>query len=345
MTEQRINRSSPAGEPAPDWEAIARHLTGESSPEEDAQVRRWLEQHPGERALVERLNEVAVPGEPEDVDVEAALRNVHARLNDTRRPMLTVERGGGRWRSAVGVLLAAAAAVVLFVTLHRVSPDTEPAAAPQTFATAIGERKTIVLADSTRVVLGPDSRLVVPAAYATARSIELRGDAYFDVRHDAAHPFAVHVNRAVIEDIGTTFTVESDAGDTTSVSVISGSVRLRAAASHATDGAVLAAGDRGSITNDGSIRAFPHAAAADDAAWVSGRLVFRDASFSRVGAELRRWYGIELRAADAELLRQHVTTTLEGESADQALKILGLSLGAHVERRGDTATVYLAPSR
>jgi len=343
MTEDRINRSSPGGEPAPDWDAIARHVTGESSVEEDAQVRQWLEQHPGERALVDRLNEVAVPSEPADVDVEAALRHVHTRMNDTRRPVLTLEQGGGRWRSAVGVLLAAAAAVVLFATLHRASPDVEPTAAPQTFATAVGERKTIVLSDSTRVVLGPDSRLAVPAAYATARAVELRGDAYFDVRHDAAHPFAVHVNGALIEDIGTTFTVESDAGDTTSVSVISGSVRLRAAASDAADGAVLAAGDRGSITKDGSIRAFPHSAGADDAAWVSGRLVFRDASFSRVGAELRRWYGIELRAGNPELLRHHVTTTLEGESADQALKILGLSLGARVERRGDTATVYLAP--
>src|SRR6185503_14021413 len=113
--------------------------------------------------------------------------------------------------------------------------------------------------------------------------------------------------------------------------------------SHATDGAVLAAGDRGSIAKDGSIRAFPHAAGADDAAWISGRLVFRDASFSRVAAELHRWYGIELRAADAPLLARHVTTTLEGESADQALKILGLSLGARIERHGDTATVHLAP--
>lgn len=343
MTEERINRSSPAGEPAPDWEAIARHLTGESTVEEDARVRQWLDQHPGDRALVDRLNEVAVPGEPADVDVEAALRHVHARMRDTRRPALIVERGGGRWRSAVGVLLAAAAAVVLFATLHRASPDGDRSPSPQTYATAVGERKTIVLSDSTRVVLGPDSHLLVPAAYAAARSVELRGDAYFDVRHDASHPFAVHVNDALIEDIGTTFTVESDAGDTTSVSVISGSVRLRAAASHATDGAVLAAGDRGSITRDGSIRAFPHTAGADDAAWVSGRLVFRDASFSRVGAELHRWYGIELRSADPELLRRHVTTTLEGESADQALKILGLSLGARIERRGDTATVHLAP--
>ena len=86
-----------------------------------------------------------------------------------------------------------------------------------------------MLADGSRVILGPDSRLTVPADFgSTARAVELKGDGYFDVRHDAAKPFTVRVANALVEDVGTTFTVESDAGDTTSVSVLSGSVRLRA---------------------------------------------------------------------------------------------------------------------
>jgi transmembrane sensor len=342
MTEDRVDQASPAGEPAPDWDAIARHLAGESSAEEDARVRRWLEQNPGERALIERLNDLAVAESPADVDVEAALQRVHARMGESRRPTLTLQRGGSRsWRSAAGLLLAAAAGVVLFVTLHQRPSASERQVAAQSYATTIGERKTVLLADSTRIVLGPASRLSVPATYASARVVELHGDAYFDVRHDGARPFTVRVGDAVIEDIGTTFTVESDAGDTTAVSVLSGSVRIRPVTSPPNGGAVLTAGDRGAVSNDGAVRAYPRAGGADDAAWVSGRLVFRDASFARVAAELRRWYGIELRAADASLLRRHVTTTLDGESADQALRILELSLGAHVERRGDTATVHL----
>jgi hypothetical protein len=34
-----------------------------------------------------------------------------------------------------------------------------------------------------------------------------------------------------------------------------------------------------------------------------------------------------------------VHTSFSGESADKALEILGLTLGAHIERHGDTATV------
>src|SRR5437773_2333720 len=138
-------RSTPGN--APDWEAIARYLAGESSAAESAIVERWLEEHPGDRALVQRLDYIVTP-EVEHVD-------------------------------------------------------------------------------GSRVILGPDSRLTVRGGYGTAsRDVELSGDAYFDVHHDAAKPFAVHVAKAVIEDIGTTFTVESDGADTTTVAVLTGSVRL-----------------------------------------------------------------------------------------------------------------------
>src|SRR6478736_1648463 len=64
---------------APDWEAIARYLAGESRPEEASIIEQWLEAHPSDRELVERLNLEATI-EPADVDVEAALASVHARM-------------------------------------------------------------------------------------------------------------------------------------------------------------------------------------------------------------------------------------------------------------------------
>ena len=123
-----------------------------------------------------------------------------------------------------------------------------------TYATGVGKRDSVRLADGSRVVLGPQSRLVVPRDYGQARrAVELTGDAYFDVRHDASKPFSVHANGAMIEDIGTTFAVESDVdGGATSVAVVTGSVRLRSATSAASAGVVLAAGDRGTLDGCGS---------------------------------------------------------------------------------------------
>ena len=64
----------PAG--APDWDAIARFLAGDSPAEEASRVEQWLEGHPDDRALVERLNVAITREPPEGLDVEAALKRL-----------------------------------------------------------------------------------------------------------------------------------------------------------------------------------------------------------------------------------------------------------------------------
>lgn len=334
---------------APDWEAIARFVAGESSTEEATRVERWLDANPAEKALLSRLDSGVIVHALSDVDVEAALTRVHSRMNEgARRPSLTLERTGAwpRGRVAViGSLLTAAAVVGVMFSLRKTAPvPVPPTLSERTYTTKIGQRDSVTLADGSRVLLGPDSRLVVPAEYgAASRAVELRGDGYFDVRHDTAKPFVVRVGQALIEDVGTTFTVESDDGDTTSVAVVSGSVRLRAGDSSPASGVLLAAGDRGTIDPKGSVNAERHAVGDDDVAWTTGRLVFRDASLARVAGEIHRWYGVTIHVADPSLLKRHVTASFAGEPIEQVLKIVALTLGAQIERRGDSAIVIAKP--
>jgi transmembrane sensor len=348
MTESGGPPSNYAGVPDPDWDAIARYLANESSAEEASRVARWLEAHPADRHLVHQLNASAVTEGPTDVDVEAALQRVHARMNETSAtPRLRLERGGAARRSPrlfVALATAIAAGIIAIVTINR--PTTKPigSGTPQVYSTGTGKRDSIRLADGSRVILGPDSRLTVPADFGgTTRAVSLDGDAYFDVRHDAAKPFSVRVANALIEDVGTTFTVETDPGDTTTVSVMSGVVRLRPATEAPTTGATLSAGDRGTLTSDGRVHAQQNVVVADDSAWTTGKLVFRDASLVRVAGELRRWYGLRLGIADSSLVRRTVNTTfMADEPVDSVLNVLSLMLGARVERvgRSDSATIH-----
>ena len=336
--------SGSGGGTAPDWEAIARYLAGESQPEEASVIEQWLEAHPRDRDLVERLD-VEATIEPADVDVEAALARVHARMNENNRSRVLSMPSARRplWRplGVIGLLAAAAVVGIVVTRQARTAPDRgAQATLARTYTTGVGQRDSVRLADGTRIVLGPDTRLTVLADYGTtSRSVELRGDGYFDVVHDAAKPFAVRVGQAVVEDIGTTFSVESDDAEATSVSVVTGSVRLRRAQSEPASGVVLAAGDRGSIDEAGRASAQQHVVRDEDVAWTRGQLVFRDAPLSRVANELRRWYGVTLRVNDSALLNTPVSTSFAGEPADRVLDIIGLTLGARVQRQGDTATL------
>jgi len=254
-----------------------------------------------------------------------------------------------RWPVALTVAATALAAAVVFMIARMVTRGapgaSRSATAPHanTIATGVGQIDSLFLMDGTRIVLGPASRLTVAADYGThGRTVSLNGQALFIVRHDAAQPFVVHAGDATIEDIGTSFAVTSERGGATDVSVLAGRVRLASATSPQRGVAELGAGDRGVVSANGAVRAFPNAVAGDDTAWTSGRLVFHDASLSNVIAAIRRTYGVDVHVADTTLLGRHVTATFNGETVDKVLQIVGLALGARVARSGDSAIVYSA---
>ena len=339
-------------EPSPDWEALARFAAGESPADEAETIQDWLASHPADREVVDALQSTKGDLLPA-VDMEAALARVHQGMRDstptafnnrpTRKPF--ARRGGEVPRSVlvrrwpVAALLAAGIVAIAVVVTRRGHSGVETPA--RVYQTAVGQRDSVLLLDGSRIVLGPDSRLDVPAGYGTStRAVSLQGDALFTVRHDAAKPFAVRVGNAVVQDIGTTFVVESDGSDGTRVSVVAGSVRLRRVGSAEGSGVTLAAGDRGTVDLTGVARAERNVAVADDTAWTTGQLKFDGVPLSQLASELHRWYGVLVNVADSSLVDRHVTTTIEaGQPVDEVLRNIGLSLGAKVERHGNSATI------
>jgi transmembrane sensor len=353
--------SGPHGEQA-DWDALARYLAGESTAEEAERMRLWLDARPERAQLVAAMRRAIEPlaGSAADVDVEAALRTVHARIDAESkaapaRPALTVASGGAarrpmRWETkAVPVwqrnTLRIAAAAVLVVSAGVLWRSTQPndhgtpVAAAQRFATAVGQRDTVRLTDGSRIVIGPGTELTVASGFGDrARDVTLNGEAYFDVVHDESRPFTVHAGGATIVDVGTTFTVQSDSSAGVRVAVTSGAVRLRRATG-ADAGALLQAGDVGMLAAEGPVVAERNAASADDSAFAGGKLVFRDAPLSQVRGALRRWYGVDLVAADSTLARRRLTASFEGEPVERVLSVIGMTLGVDLERNGSTVTV------
>jgi transmembrane sensor len=176
------------------------------------------------------------------------------------------------------------------------------------------------------------------------REVSLQGEAYFDVKHDAARPFVVQAGDATIRDLGTTFTVRATGGQGVRVAVTSGSVSLAPMQATANAAVVLRPGDAGTLAVDGRTLVERGGTAEPDTAWTHGRLVFREAPVSTVRTELLRWYGIDLQI-DSSFASRHLSMTFDGESADRVLEVIGLSLGADVVRQGNTAVIKPGPAR
>jgi transmembrane sensor len=357
MTDYPSDLDTADSSQSPDWDAIARHVAGESTPESSARVDELMGD-PSERDLIASLQGVTnqMAGSiPADIDVEAALRDVKARMKEVVRPALKVESGrtvrapmpATHWRVPVPAIAAAGLLVVGLGSWLVLGRKSEPVAiaSSKMVATGVGARDSLTLSDGTKVVLGPLSSIKVYAAYASAsREVEVRGDAYFEVVHDSSKPFTVYAGNATIRDVGTKFAVQSNDFGDIGVSVSEGAVSLAQGRSPKPD-AVLKAGDQGTVDRDGKVLARRGAATDEDLAWLNGRLVFRETPLSEVASSVRRWYGIDLQIADPSLANRHITATFSGEPPERVLEVLRLALGADIERHGDTAVVRSAKGK
>jgi transmembrane sensor len=334
-----------------DWEALARYLTGESPADERVRLEERLAAKPEDKALVAELGammqRMAVKS-PNDIDVEAALQKVKPRLHRPEDGIRDISRARKpdqrpiRWRMPVLALAAVAVLAIGVAGYLRSRPDrpAQPVVlASQMTATGVGAIDSLTLPDGTRVTLGPLSSVTVVKGYgAGRREVELRGEAFFDVVHNASSPFTTRALGVIITDIGTSFAVRADSSIGVSVAVREGAVSLKRADTTTSSGVILGAGEFALLTPSGQTTT--RAATEQDLAWMQGRLVFREAPMSEVSESFRRWYGIHLRLADASIAKRHLTATLSGETPEAALEIIGLSLGGTIERRGDTAIVH-----
>lgn len=321
--------------PGMSWERIGRYLAGEASPQEAADVRRWLDEHRSDAEVVAALERLTTAIRRDQIDVETALKRVKARTTPVRTKVLVP--APGRWRSWMTrtELVAAAAAVLLVggVFLFQQVRDFARGGALMTYSTGVGQRDSVHLEDGSLVLLGPATRVAV-----RGREIDLTGEAFFRVVHDD-RPFIVRAGGSVIRDIGTEFAVQTYDAPAVRVVVQEGSVAL----SRGKDSVILHQGDVGQVTGGGGrIQSVPGGATAEDFAWMRGELVFRDTPMSQVASDLRRWYGVEVRVADTALMQRRFTGTFRTEPRERVLDVIAMALPARVERRGDTA--YFRPA-
>ena len=164
------------------------------------------------------------------------------------------------------------------------------------FATKVGEQRLVKLPDGSSVRLDTDSRIEVAFAGA-ARNVRLtRGQAFFDVAHDAARPFLVEAGPVTVRAVGTRFDVRAY-GDQATVTLVEGVVEVRR-----TGAAPQVWTLRPGQQVGANAAAAPRPANLEAAtSWTSGRVVFQGIPLAAAVDEINRYatHKIVLRAPGA----------------------------------------------
>lgn len=176
------------------------------------------------------------------------------------------------------------------------------------YTTAVGEQRSIRLADGSTLYLNTASRARIRFSD-SARDIELDGEGLFVVAQDRERPFRVKAGNTTIQAIGTQFNVNGRGRDI-KVSVLEGKVKIVDRAGQTTAVAqsaeFLGAGEEAVIANDGRIAKRHTSDVAEATAWRERRLIFRGETLEAIAQEVNRYnprhFRIEGEAARAKRL-------------------------------------------
>lgn len=266
-----------------------------------------------------------------------------------RPPILARRRralGAGRGRIRTPVALAAgiglAAAVALTagaVWRHGEGLAPEPVApiivqAPVSegeYATATGQRSTVILDDGSRIELNTATRVAV-SMEADARRVRLiEGQALFDVARDPERAFMVEAGGQRITALGTVFDVRVGSEDGVQVTMLNGRTRIEPAETRASPRRAearqveISAGEQ--LIASAVAPALTRAVDAERVtSWRQGRIIFEDETLAEAILEMNRYARRAIVLEDAELSALKVSGVFTAGRSDGFVEAL---LGAY----------------
>ncbi|MEV4883626.1 FecR domain-containing protein [Chitinophaga ginsengisegetis] len=161
-----------------------------------------------------------------------------------------------------------------------------------TLTTAAGETYPLVLADGSRIWLNAASSIRFPATFAgDERRIELTGEAYFEIAHDAHRPFRIQVNQMTVDVLGTNFNINSYADEATiNTTLLQGAVKV-----NSKKGSIqLAPGEQSQVSPNGNVKRVTGVNTAEIIAWKEGYFQFESTDLTTVLRQFSHWYDVEI---------------------------------------------------
>ncbi len=205
----------------------------------------------------------------------------------------------------------------------------------RTYSTGLGGREIVKFADGSRIELNTNTQLRARMT-TNERVVWLdRGEAYFEIRHDSAHPFVVMVGKHRVTDLGTKFRVRRDPGRL-QVSVVQGRVTFDTPdAGRLSPLEVLTPGDV-AVATARSVRVTKETAQdlTDQLSWRQGVLVFDHTTLAQAAAEFNRYNREKLVVADEAIAERTIGGTFPTDNLEAFIGVTQDLLGLHVKRRG-----------
>ena len=327
-------------------ELLARYLADTATAEEISEVQNWLNLSPEneqELAAFEMLWEKSaiLKNRNSEVDTDAAWEKVRQKMTSQKIvsqqivPEIYVEDETNirklPAKKRTPYTLWIAAAVSLTIMAFGLYIFRTQFKKPELLEVATTNNTTeATLPDGTKVFLNYNSKISYPENFSgDIRTVSLNGEAFFDVKPDAAHPFVIDANGTDVRVLGTSFNVKAYKKELVRVDVKTGKVRV----SKADNKIELVKGESAELADDTlrSIRADLNVMG-----YHTQVFDFNGAKLGDIINTLNDGYHSDIRLVNADLAKCRLTIGFQKEPLDTTLSVIAETLDLKLRKEGKT---------
>lgn len=198
---------------------------------------------------------------------------------------------------------------------------------------------SLILADGTKVWLNAASTLKYPTAFAgNERKVEVTGEAYFEVSHNAAMPFIVNKGETSVQVLGTHFNVNAYDDETSlNITLLEGSVKVI----KGNEKVLISPGEQAEVSNNitASKPIKIHSADVDQVmAWKNGLFSYKGASIETIMRQVSRWYNVDV-VFEKPVTEKFYAQVSRNTDVSNLLKMLEATKAVHFRIEGKVITV------
>ncbi len=198
-----------------------------------------------------------------------------------------------------------------------------------TKSTPRGKKFRMTLEDGSFVHMNSVSSIAYPNKFEdNRREIEIKGEAYFNIKRDEARPFKIKVKNYSVEVLGTSFNIQAYEGeDDFSVTVESGSVKVILDAER-NNTAILEKNQKLIFNPKTNVTEIIDVLSDEELSWRNGILRFNATPLAEVEETLERWYGIDLVIKNKKLYSKTITGVHQNKNIKSVIEALTYATGS-----------------
>ena len=253
----------------------------------------------------------------------------------------------GRFRWPIAAAIALAMATATHYVYHKASSQKLAQANTILISNKTLSIRKQVLPDGSIIWMNPNTSLTYPAKFGKLREVTMKGEAFFEVTKDHAHPFVVTSGSVLTKVWGTSFRIRSIAGEKdTKVSVLTGkvsvSIPVKKGAPNSlknTEVMLLPKQEATYQQADHQLLKTPISPVSDVYVWSKAALSFDNTKLSAIVKKLNQHYHTEIQIEGEELQQNQLTADFNGKNLADILELICKSLHTSYSKEAGKITL------